>query len=245
MEHYAGLDISLELTSVCIVDAQGEIIRETKVPSHPEDLVRHLPVVGAVSASGCVSPRGYSGVYSGSVVRSGCNPSAQIGRFMIIPKPRLSAVDRASGFITTPLKYLSTEFDGPHAWERTGCIAIGFGRPVREAQHSTDGLYTVDVSITELRIGDLLVPPGRYVRLEVIPGTAAHRSLEHRRPEPSDLIIFKGPLIWDKDRDAYHPFGHMEVHPFQVDWVCNTTSVRTAGPRPASRTQHQSEPRFT
>lgn len=42
MEHYAGLDVSLELTSVCIVDAQGEIIREAKVPSHPEDLVRDL-----------------------------------------------------------------------------------------------------------------------------------------------------------------------------------------------------------
>ena len=42
MEHYAGLDVSLELTSVCIVDAQGEIIAETKVPSHPEDLVRNL-----------------------------------------------------------------------------------------------------------------------------------------------------------------------------------------------------------
>ena len=42
MEHYAGLDVSLELTSVCIVDARGEIVGETKVPSHPEDLVRHL-----------------------------------------------------------------------------------------------------------------------------------------------------------------------------------------------------------
>ena len=42
MEHYAGLDVSLEQTSVCIVHAQGEIIGETKVPSHPEDLVRHL-----------------------------------------------------------------------------------------------------------------------------------------------------------------------------------------------------------
>jgi transposase len=45
VEHYAGLDVSLELTSVCIVDAQGEIIRETKVPSNPEDLVRHLQSV--------------------------------------------------------------------------------------------------------------------------------------------------------------------------------------------------------
>ena len=42
MEHYAGLDVSLELTSVCIVDAQGRIVRETKVPSEPEDLVRYF-----------------------------------------------------------------------------------------------------------------------------------------------------------------------------------------------------------
>ena len=42
MEHYAGLDVSLELTSVCIVDAQGRIVRETKVPSDPEDLVRYF-----------------------------------------------------------------------------------------------------------------------------------------------------------------------------------------------------------
>ena len=42
MEHYAGLDVSLKLTSVCIVDAQGRVVRETKVPSDPEDLVRHF-----------------------------------------------------------------------------------------------------------------------------------------------------------------------------------------------------------
>jgi transposase len=42
VEHYAGLDVSLELTSVCIVDAQGSIVRETKVPSDPEDLVRYF-----------------------------------------------------------------------------------------------------------------------------------------------------------------------------------------------------------
>lgn len=42
MEHYAGLDVSLELTSVCIVDAQGAIVRETKVASDPEDLVRYF-----------------------------------------------------------------------------------------------------------------------------------------------------------------------------------------------------------
>jgi transposase len=42
VEHYAGLDVSLELTSVCIVDTQGRIVRETRVASDPEDLVRHF-----------------------------------------------------------------------------------------------------------------------------------------------------------------------------------------------------------
>jgi hypothetical protein len=33
---YAGLDGSLELSSVCVVDAAGQIIREAKVGSKPE-----------------------------------------------------------------------------------------------------------------------------------------------------------------------------------------------------------------
>ena len=39
MEHYAGIDVSLERSSVCVVDATGRIVRETKVASEPEALV--------------------------------------------------------------------------------------------------------------------------------------------------------------------------------------------------------------
>jgi transposase len=42
VEHYAGLDVSLELTSVCIVDAQGGIVCEATVASEPEALIRFL-----------------------------------------------------------------------------------------------------------------------------------------------------------------------------------------------------------
>jgi transposase len=42
MKHYAGLDVSVKETSVCIVDETGNICRETKVPTHPEDLVKVL-----------------------------------------------------------------------------------------------------------------------------------------------------------------------------------------------------------
>ena len=42
MRHYAGLDVSVKKTSVCIIDESGKVCRETKVPSHPEDLARAL-----------------------------------------------------------------------------------------------------------------------------------------------------------------------------------------------------------
>src|SRR3954447_17273324 len=42
MKHYAGLDVSVEETSVCILGEAGRICREVKVTSHPEDLLRIL-----------------------------------------------------------------------------------------------------------------------------------------------------------------------------------------------------------
>jgi transposase len=39
MEHYAGIDVSLEYSSVCVVDANGKIVREDKVRSEPETLI--------------------------------------------------------------------------------------------------------------------------------------------------------------------------------------------------------------
>jgi len=39
MEHYAGIDVSLECSNVCIVDATGKIAREGKVASDPEALI--------------------------------------------------------------------------------------------------------------------------------------------------------------------------------------------------------------
>jgi transposase len=38
MEYYAGIDVSLESSSICVVDAVGRIVREAKVNSEPEAL---------------------------------------------------------------------------------------------------------------------------------------------------------------------------------------------------------------
>src|SRR3954463_7058762 len=39
MEHFAGIDVSLKGSSICVVDAAGRIVREAKVASEPEALV--------------------------------------------------------------------------------------------------------------------------------------------------------------------------------------------------------------
>ena len=42
MDHFAGLDVSVKETSVCIVDDTGKILREVKVASEPEALLAVL-----------------------------------------------------------------------------------------------------------------------------------------------------------------------------------------------------------
>ena len=39
MNYYAGIDVSLEQSSVCVVDASGKLIREAKVASEPQALI--------------------------------------------------------------------------------------------------------------------------------------------------------------------------------------------------------------
>src|SRR5215213_2020563 len=46
VEHYAGIDVSLERSSVCVVDATGKIVREAKVVSEPEALVAFFGQLG-------------------------------------------------------------------------------------------------------------------------------------------------------------------------------------------------------
>ncbi len=42
MDHFAGLDVSVKETSVCIVDDTGRIVREVKAASEPEALLAVL-----------------------------------------------------------------------------------------------------------------------------------------------------------------------------------------------------------
>ncbi len=44
MEHYVGIDVSLELSSLCVLDVAGKVIREAKVASEPERFAKSKSV---------------------------------------------------------------------------------------------------------------------------------------------------------------------------------------------------------
>ena len=44
MDHFAGLDVSVKETRVCIVDDAGKIVREARVASEPEALLQVLTI---------------------------------------------------------------------------------------------------------------------------------------------------------------------------------------------------------
>jgi hypothetical protein len=68
MDHHVGIDVSLELSSVCVLDATGKVTREGKVASEPEALVGFLrgldlPIVrvgmeAGRHRNGCMTGRG-------------------------------------------------------------------------------------------------------------------------------------------------------------------------------------------
>src|SRR3712207_6795075 len=50
MQQHAGIDVSLDSASVCIVDAQGKILKQAKVASEPEALIAWLAAHGTPMA---------------------------------------------------------------------------------------------------------------------------------------------------------------------------------------------------
>src|SRR5262249_53517151 len=112
------------------------------------------------------------------LVKPVCDSAGTIAKLSLEPQKALSWFDRALAFLTTPFKFL-----GISGWKETGCDAGASGGPVRDAQHSTDGFWTIDVALASFSIGGSSPEPAppRFIRVEVEPDTAAHTVCEARR----------------------------------------------------------------
>ncbi len=133
-----------------------------------------------------------------------CDAPAILAMLSNAPRPRLSWLDRLLSFVTTPFKRL-----GLSGWTETGCEGRGRGSPVRDAQHSSDGFWTIDVALSAFHIGAGGADLSRvlYLRLEVEPATRAHAACEERLVRAGDLLSFGGAVVIDRDADF------LEIHP--------------------------------
>ena len=67
MEHYVGLDVSLQMTAVCVIDERGRGVLEGKVPSEPAAIAAFLQPYAETLAvagleAGLLAPYLYSGL---------------------------------------------------------------------------------------------------------------------------------------------------------------------------------------
>ena len=118
MDHFAGLDVSVKETSICIVDDGGKIVREVKVASEPESLLAvlknpayHFKRIGleagplsqwlfsALAEAGlpviCVETRHMQAVLNVSTptrrIRSACCPRATTGHAAAPASPAMNS----------------------------------------------------------------------------------------------------------------------------------------------------------
>ena len=64
MDHFAGLDVSVKETSICIVDDTGRIVKEVKVASEPAALLKVLGNSTYASSGSDWKPVRYRNGYS-------------------------------------------------------------------------------------------------------------------------------------------------------------------------------------
>ena len=137
MGYFAGLDVSLEETAVCVVDDAGRIVREARVASEPEELVaffaeaRNVAVVRAIAgALTAIEPEAAvaGGALDGKLV-------VFTGTLATMTRPEARAIAERSGARVTNT-----------VSSRTDLVVLGAGAGAgRKAQRAAElGVRTID-----------------------------------------------------------------------------------------------------
>ena len=167
-----------------------------------------------------------------------CDPHRVADAFNDHPEDALSPVtDQALGEVTTPIKKAT----GYQGWISTHCVVHGaWGIPVRRAQRSTDGFWTIDLRIAAMSVEGVKVTGKRFIRLEVRPDHPyAHRLVSAHPPGPRDIVAFGGLIQRDHTTKltanpfhiAKERYGFLEVHP-DGEFAINPPSPRPPAPSP-------------
>jgi hypothetical protein len=147
-----------------------------------------------------------------SLMGTNCVSKDIISQLATSPLPPLSEGSQDSGKYTTPAKK-----SGASGWLVTGCGGTGEGIVLYGVPHSSDDIYTVDVGLRVFRVGNTINSSGgRYIRVEVLPGTKAHKYLERHEIAKGQLVSFGGIVVWDTDliQSGHRVKPFLEVHPF-------------------------------
>lgn len=131
-----------------------------------------------------------------------CDAQGTVDMLKNKPESELSWFDRFIAWFTTPFKKIGIE-----GWKETGCVAKSTGTPVRDAQHSSDGFWTIDMAISTFTISGVSSSGDRFIRIEVEPGTKAHDICDTQLITSSSNLELGGAVVIDKDG----PF--LEIHP--------------------------------
>jgi hypothetical protein len=114
--------------------------------------------------------------------------------------PPLSALDRWSGFLTTPI----FKMNGVQGWLDYRINTTLEGRVIQLA-HSLDGMTTVDLEVRRAEMGRTIPVdvPNKFIRMEIFGNVGRHLQIAALQDR---VVEVRGKLMWDGD-------GFLEIHP--------------------------------
>jgi len=199
--------VAVEATEVGMRILPGEIrngiVHLTKEASKELD---KYPVVSMYLRTSLALQNPMLGKAIDKIVGRSCDTPATIAALSTSAHSAVTDFDKRSALLTTPLKQL-----GVSGWTPTGCAGRGEGVLTQDASRSTDGFWTVDVSLLQFTIDQLQTPAGRFIRIELDPKYPANGYAGKNLLRKGDRVLFGGPVVFDND-----PPRFLEVHPIDV-----------------------------
>ena len=197
MDHYVGVDVSLKLSSVCVVDATGKIVKEVKVESDPEPLF--------LSSRDLVCQWRASGWRPG-LCRSGFMPVTEAGFETVLLETR---------HVKAALSAMTVKTDRKDARGIAQLIRMGWFRPVHAKSFGSQEIRALLVARKQLlgKLTDVELSYARHfarVRFEDGHGDAQglRGACPRTRRRPGDVGTDHGAMLSARATFGQRPINY-------------------------------------